>query len=445
MNSHALALENGDYIQTGGPIQGYRDGQLLWTYHNQWPSLHRGHASPRSPEHPGQLLAATRVLAPPFRAKKGEAGELWAINSNYGLAYLFTGDGLFVDTLFDYASTGRRWNFPEHERGMDITDVCYIDETFFPTLTQFEDGRVVMVAGKSHSSVAEVHGLETIRRIEGQPVEVSRNDLNRIETHHREFAAWKRSRSARSNLLLVRRMPSAPRIDGDFTDWPLPAWVTVRRERVAVGFGGRDVDFTVAAAAFDETNLYLAFRSRGKNVLKNEGGDITHLFKNGGGLDLHLASRNPDPERPKAVEGDVRLLIAQTPDGIVAARYRPVVPGTESPVIYDSPVARTQMDAVDDVSDRIRVAVRPTAITEVHKRIPHEEVEVAIPLELLGWSPDKLPNTIGDIGVLVGDGGATSQRIYWHNSATGLVSDIPNEARLEPSMWGIWAVESMNR
>lgn len=236
-------------------------------------------------------------------------------------------------------------------------------------------------------------------------------------------------------------MPSEPRIDGDFTDWPLPAWVTVRRERMAAGFGGREVDYAVAAAALDENNLYLAFRFRGRNVLQNEGGEITHLFKNGGGLDLHLASQNSEPSRDQAVEGDVRLLIVQAPDGIVAARYRQVVPGTESPVIYDSPVAQTRMDAVDDVGDRIQVAIRPTEISERNKLIPHEEIEVAIPLEVLGWTPEKLPNTIGDIGVLVGDSGATSQRIYWHNSATGLVSDIPNEARLQPSMWGVWAVE----
>ena len=27
-------------------------------------------------------------------------------------------------------------------------------------------------------------------------------------------------------------------------------------------------------------------------------------------------------------------------------------------------------------------------------------------------------------------------RLYWHNKNTGLVADVPSEARLEPKRWG---------
>jgi hypothetical protein len=29
-------------------------------------------------------------------------------------------------------------------------------------------------------------------------------------------------------------------------------------------------------------------------------------------------------------------------------------------------------------------------------------------------------------------------RLYWSNKATGIVSDIPSEAELQPSLWGVW-------
>jgi len=32
----------------------------------------------------------------------------------------------------------------------------------------------------------------------------------------------------------------------------------------------------------------------------------------------------------------------------------------------------------------------------------------------------------------------TLHRVYWHNKATGLVSDLPSEAELRPDLWGTW-------
>ncbi len=42
------------------------------------------------------------------------------------------------------------------------------------------------------------------------------------------------------------------------------------------------------------------------------------------------------------------------------------------------------------------------------------------------------------IGLLRGNGFQTLQRVYWHDKATGLVSDLASEAQLTPALWGPW-------
>jgi len=433
-------FEDGRLVLTGGPIAGFSaDGKPQWIYHSEWPGLHAGHAAPRAPQFSGQLIATTHMIGDSFTPKAGEAGPLWALNCNLGLVYLFTADGLLVDTLFNYRNGARLWNFPEHGRGMDVTDVNIIDENFHPTITQFEDGSVYLNAGKTSASLVKVNGLESIRRFSGSPLTISAADVARITEFNRDLAARERSRQGSSELRLNKA--SNVTADGKLDDWADPQWVTVQRERFGAGFGGRDVDYTQAALAYDDRNLYVAVRSRGRNILQNAGGPPSELFTTGGGLDIHLATKDAGVGRKKPVEGDVRLIIVQVGKEIKAVRFRPVVPGTKDPVEYFSTVAQTSVDRVEDVSGRIQVGIGSVKIPDRDKEATLEQVEVVIPLEVLGWNPKTLPKTLGDIGILTGDGGKTVSRIYWHNKATGLVSDIPSEARLEPSMWGAWKCE----
>jgi hypothetical protein len=62
--------------------------------------------------------------------------------------------------------------------------------------------------------------------------------------------------------------------------------------------------------------------------------------------------------------------------------------------------------------------------------------EFSIPLSALGIRPEAGSSVKADFGLLRGTPGQTSQRLYWHNKATGLLADVPGEALLEPSLWG---------
>jgi hypothetical protein len=62
--------------------------------------------------------------------------------------------------------------------------------------------------------------------------------------------------------------------------------------------------------------------------------------------------------------------------------------------------------------------------------------EFSIPLATIGLEPKAGTSVKADFGLLRGTPGQTSQRLYWHNKATGLLADVPGEALLEPSLWG---------
>lgn len=62
--------------------------------------------------------------------------------------------------------------------------------------------------------------------------------------------------------------------------------------------------------------------------------------------------------------------------------------------------------------------------------------EISITLDTLGFKPASGAMLKGDIGILRGEGNETKARVYWSNKATSIVSDVPEEAMLNPKLWG---------
>jgi hypothetical protein len=65
-------------------------------------------------------------------------------------------------------------------------------------------------------------------------------------------------------------------------------------------------------------------------------------------------------------------------------------------------------------------------------------VEAAVPLAAIGFSPQAGQTYKLDLGVIFSDakGDNRAARVYWSNTATGLVSDVPGEIMATPSLWG---------
>ena len=106
---------------------------------------------------------------------------------------------------------------------------------------------------------------------------------------------------------------------------------------------------------------------------------------------------------------DLRLLVARIGGKTKAMLYRQIVPGTQEPEPFISPVKRVNIDRIDDVSDAMHVASSP--LSPAPGTYADEVVcEFSVPLTTLGLSPSDGMTIIGDLGVLRGNGIETTAR-----------------------------------
>ena len=415
--------KDGWLVITGGPIEGFKNGEKMWAYQSQWPTGMSKGRSPK-PTVPGQLLNTMDLLGPAVTPAAGDAGDIWAIDADYGDVYMLTTDGLFVTRLFQDSriAASPYWPAPAVQN-MLLNDCTLLAECYYPTITQTTDGAIYLQAGKNRSSIVRVDGLETIRRLPATDLVVTKDMLTQAKAY---FLAIEqnRPRVPGDDTLTVLLRGQAPTVDGKLDDWTGASWV--------------DIDeHTRAALMISGDRLYAAYSTDYPFPLANNPDSIQTLFKGGEALDLMLGTDPAaDPNRSKPVPGDLRLTVSLINKKPVAVLYRAVVPGATNPVRYDSPIGSATIDQVTDVTAQVELA---GALRDVRQRygVQHlAEFEFSIPLAALGLVPDETKVYKGDIGILRGRPGQTSDRIYWHNKATGQTADLPTEASLTPGLWG---------
>lgn len=434
-NVQSVIGKNGWVVVTNGPVQGFQNGAEKWYYHNQWPSLHAGHRAPAEAEFPGQLMATTRLLGLPIAPRGGEAGEIWGVNSDRAVMYLMTTDGLFVAQLGDL-DPKKQWRSPVATRNMDISDVNFVGENFWPSLNQTSDGKIYLVTGKETSSLVRVDGLDSIKRLPVQSLEVTPALLTQAEEFHRRAAETAAAKAIKEPLQVAIRGTNMS-VDGDLSDWTGAKWVTIAPASGQGSPAQKALPVAQGALSVAGDQLFVAVRSLSSDLLRNQGQTPQELFKTGGGLDVMLNSN-----------GDKRLLLALTPDGKkpLAALYQPVVAGTkpEDRVAFSSPWRTIYFDRVQDVSARVQIKVKNVTEKDADGApLRYEQIEASIPLSLLELAPKAGLTLRGDLGILRGDGEQTVQRLYWSNQATGLMNDVPGEAQLSPGAWGPWKFDAL--
>jgi len=378
---------------------GYRDGRKMWSY-REYPD------DATISMEPGQYVSPTRLLSPPFRPH-GTIGEVFVVNGEMGNYYVFTTDGLFLQTLGGDARLFPPIRLLEAKRGQVMDGMSFEQEHFHPTITQIPNGEVYMVAGFTCSSIYHVEGWETAQRREFGTVSLTsemaeRTPATQVEPH---------------------RAPGRQGIEIPLeTVQNLSQWKP--DGRIAID------QHASAAIAVDAAKLYVQWRTDDRDLLSNAATDFRFLFKKGGGLDLMLDPAPTGDPGAKPSSRILRLLITRAQGQTKAVLYRPCAPGSppEQRTVFASPVGEVAFESVLDVSSSVQLEQSDGTYS------------VWIPLELLGWNPRSGQKFRADVGVLRGNGAQTLQRAYWNNRNTAIVSDIPSEARLQPDNWGVWQI-----
>ena len=360
-------------------------GKEIWSYPVGGPAKTTPKEELLKPGRMGRLHALRGIASAP-----NDLGEVFMVHSTDGMSYFLTRDGLFIATLFEPWNCAPGWDsIPEAKLGMNLEDYTLQDECFNGAFTQaqatgkgFEKGHYY-ITGLARSAVLELTGLETAHRLPGGEV----------------------------RLLVAAPAPVASRTRPAPADLPLLAGAKY----------GRPVQYADAATSvsWDKDALHLKWQvSKDDTPMINNEKDWTLLFTAGDGCDLQISS-------PKL--GRCRYLFTVFEGEPVAIRFQFDAKAGDKAVTYKSGVLETRVGVVE------KLDVKPT----ITRGKNSYELEVALPWSVLEITPrtgEKIPCELGVIRSNAAGTRAVS-RDYWHSGESGMVSDVPTEAR-PTDKWG---------
>ncbi len=396
-----------------------REGRIEATYPSRLVSVHGSHHAKAS--RPGYLIGPSSFLGTADLG--GEIGEVFYLNGNLGENYLFTQDGLYIQTLFK--DTRGYFDTPAQAvRGMNMDATTAGGESFGGNFIKAADGKFYLTLGGTDARVLEVTGLDSLHRFDGR---FTYTPAQYVEAQHLVQQRAAEQQTVRAYTIVKAATPAT--IDGKASEWPELLDNNTKLLEIQETSQKR---YARVQARYDADNLYLAYRVFGpRTQIKNNGQDDKLMFKTGDAVDLMLG-----PEKSAKGEGNLRLLLTQQAGQTLAVLNQKVVPNAPKNENYafSSPWRTINFDRVVEV---------PEVKMASGKIQGGYFVEATIPWKTLGITPQAGLKLKGDVGALFGDsdGTQTISRQYWSNKATGLVNDIPGEADLSPNLWGTFTLE----
>jgi hypothetical protein len=372
------------------------DGKLRWLYRDTWLNF----ASDAPFWKPGYVIGVGKIIG---QADLENGVSLLVMPGYYGDYSMLSTEGLWVHQFCQDNRLG----------GGAGPDSVFIENMTGIFYRNAQNGKVYLIGGDIDARVWEVTGLETIRTAE-TPLTITAGEFAAAS------AAASRTKSAVVLGPIALGKAGKLTIDGKTTDWAFDRAVTID---AGVGRGAK------VALAYDATYLYAAFKVDDRSPLVNTATDSALLFKGGDLCDVMLAADpTAAPVRVKPATGDSRLSFSVLNGKPLCVLYQAKSTGPPAPKSFRSPTGEELFE---------RVLVVETAKVAVQRTESGYELEAAVPLAELGFTPIAGQATRGDVGVLFGTdgGGRTILRAYYANNDTMTVEDVPTEARLTPAKW----------
>lgn len=386
------------------------DGKLLWTYPNDYVSVHGSHRAPAP--RPGLVIGPSSIYGTAL--VNANIGEVFYLNGNLGQNFLFTEDGLWVQSLFNDL---RGWHDVPADAtiGMPCDAMSAGGESFGGWFCKAANGKYYICGGGTAALVFELNGMESLKRFD-TAVEVTPTDLVAAD----ELRIRRAARAQQAKVATIKAIATPPSLDGDLAGWQM--------DQGAVEVAGGAGVVGVAKAAYDAKNLYLAWKVQHLAPFTNAGQDYRLMFKMGDCVDLMLRTTDSTSEKP--VAGDLRLLLTLKAGKPLAVLYQPVSAGAPKNESADlsSPNRTVHFDRVQAIEIPLTVKAIPGGYA----------VTAALPLERIGVGSLTGKRLRGDFGILLSDntGQKCTSRNYWSNKQANNTSDVPDEAMLTPVLWG---------
>ena len=390
-----------------------KTGRELWKYPSRYHSVHGSHDSPMA--QPGLLIGCLRICG--FVPGVDGARSAFMIRGNLGEDYWLTEDGLYVSAfLKDGRIPSPRLPATEDLLApMPIEGFTGGSEHFCGWAGRHDDGVVRMSCGIAGQAgmVVRIDGLETARELHVVRVGVDAALLAEASAERTSRAASEKGPKA----LVARRVADAD---------ALSALAPVRLSRPG------QIEAADVKIGWNDDALFVSWDvTDPSSPWKNGAADATLLFKGGDAVDIQL---RPSSEVGDTREGDVRVLIAPFAGQARALVMREKCKDATARRTYSSPVSTRVFDSVAfDGRVKVRADVGGNGV----------KVVAEIPWSVVGAVPKPGLALRGDVGILSSDdaGGHTMLRTYLFSRNTGLVSDIPMEAKLMCESWGNIAIE----
>lgn len=430
----STVLEDGRIVSLGNVIIGCRaDGSKEWHY----PTVSLGVGQGGEPG-PGRIVAAISLQGSANAGK--EAGETFLINGNLGQRFLMTSDGLYIATLFrQYGSDAEKpkpatWNGGEY-----LDDTSVGPESFGGFYGKTSDGKIYVISGREDSKVAELTGLQTLRRF-AIPLKLSARKtatLGRALTLRGEEAVALLHIAGQRNGTIRYLDHDAVKNNSAWKAWNGADgkggqdWLPVR----AGLFRGR------AHLACDDTYLYFdgEMQTEQYGRSSNTQADWQRLASSGGSWEIHL---DTGKERLRVVfaSGSTINKVKSVNTTVI---YRTVEGVTTGAAEVASPVLFTSADGRNRT--QYATVARYTGFTTDFndgQAWPHDSsyfnLSARVPLAVLGITLTPGTTLKGDVGVSLANDTHTGtlSRGFWTSPVGGVLDNPALAEGIDPALLG---------
>ena len=369
-----------------------------------YPNLYGRHDAP---------AARRGVLIAPFRTNGvvediPNIGSMTALGGDRGEWFLLSTDGIYLSSIC------------QDTKGRVTLDETFIGQESFGGFIWRDTAskKIYVQLGGASYRLMEVKNLETcvkiVKELDVKDKEITEGVEIAKKRQQQEMAEPETIRIAKSN-----KIPDAP----------VPVLHPMNRPLIegAVDFKvteqGNPANWFRASLAHNGKDLVVMFQVSDASPWKNGQGQFTHAFIGGDCVDLQFDV----PGR-----GPIRILAASVGGKNSVTYWQKKSDQKENPMTYmvgNNAANATEFDVVKRL-DSAKVAVDAGINTYT--------VLLRIPLKDIGLDKALGSKIKGVVGVIYSDPSGTNRasRLYWHNKKTGLVSDVPSEARIDDKNFG---------